>query len=505
MLKGLVRTILTTNFDPCLPTALAGLRPHLSQISEVNRNPNDLREFDIYSRAQIVWLHGRLESYADKNLIEETKLLDAGLKGLLTPLLRFSPLVVVGYLGAEGSFSRDLLLGGMKAALGYPRGVYWCTREGESLHQNVVELAEALGSNFMHLQIKGFDELLLDLRENLRDEDPYSARMTADAATGEEAFDDRASNGATLDDIDLDLALATLQAYCVNLRRSPVNRETLLPLLRELRLTALDGDVERPTNGCVLLFAKQIDSRFPHAMVTTSIEGKRRNVFEGNLLIQRRALLGWLESSDINPIPKVKKINIHEEEPAYQPRALVELLINMLVHRDYECAEASVIRVTPGSEIQFRNPGGLVEELRRKVEIDEAGRFLQVPAGFARNRSLCDIFTGIRGMEWRGTGLPDVIKMAKVSGGEATFAIDNKVNFLARITQRPSSAGVASDDRPTGIYVLNSLPFVSMPDDISIVLVRGQVFDDVELSLCDAGTFLSPETMNCGALLPYRI
>ncbi|TIM18120.1 MAG: hypothetical protein E5Y69_34980, partial [Mesorhizobium sp.] len=123
----------------------------------------------------------------------------------------------------------------------------------------------------------------------------------------------------------------------------------------------------------------------------------------------------------------------------------------------------------PGVEIEFGNPGGLVEELRKKIEFDDQGRFLRVPDGYARNRSLCDVFTGIRAMEWRGTGLPDVIKLTKASGGEAVFSINPNGDFLARMTQRPSSAGVASDDRPTGVYVLNSLPFVSMPTEVSIV------------------------------------
>jgi len=142
VLKGLVRTALTTNFDACLPTALATLRPHLSQISEVNRTKNDLREFDFYSRAQIVWLHGRIESYADQNLIEETATLDPALKQLLIPFLRSSPLIVMGYRGAEGSISRDLLMGSRATALNFPRGVYWCTREGEALHPNVPDRCE---------------------------------------------------------------------------------------------------------------------------------------------------------------------------------------------------------------------------------------------------------------------------------------------------------------------------------------------------------------------------
>lgn len=491
VLKGLVRTVMTTNFDACLPTALAALRPHLSQIAEVNRTKDDLREFDIYSRAQIVWLHGRIESYADQNLIEETAALDPALKQLLIPFLRSSPLIVMGYRGAEESISLDLLTGSRAAALNFPRGVYWCTREGEALHPNVQALAKALGPNFEHLEIRGFDEAVADLREALRDEDLYKRRQVADVATGQEPFADRPAHNATLEDLDLDLALATLHTYCLNLGRSPVNRDTLIPLLRELRLIATDDEVERPTNGCILLFASNLDRWFPHAIVSASIGGKKRSVFEGNLLIQRNALISWLQTPDANPTLKVKKIATHEEEPAYSARALVELLINMLVHRDYEQPEPSVIRIAPGQEIQFRNPGGLVDEVRTKVDFDDDGRFRQVPAGYARNRSLCDIFTGIRAMEWKGTGLVDVIALASGAGGEAVFSVDPKSgHFDARMTQRPSVAGVARDDRPTGVYVLNSLPFASMPEMVSVVNLRGRVFPETVQDLDHAGTFI---------------
>ena len=202
-----------------------------------------------------------------------------------------------------------------------------------------------------HLEIKGFDEAVSDLREMLRDEDLYKGRGAPDAATGHEPFADRPANQASIEDLDLDLALATLQTYCNNLGRSPVTRDTLLPLLRDLRLTAMDNGVERPTNGCILLFATNLERWFPHAVVSGSIDGKKRSVFEGNLLIQRRDLLAWLETADINPTLKVKKISVHAEEPTYSRRALVELLINMLVHRDYERVEPSIVRLTPGKEM----------------------------------------------------------------------------------------------------------------------------------------------------------
>ena len=506
VLKGLVRTVLTTNFDPCLPTALSMQRVHLRQICEVNRTPGDLREFDIYSRAQIVWLHGRLESYADRNLIQETKVLDPSLKSALLPLLRFSPLVVVGYRGAEGSISRDLLLDGRTAAIDYPRGIYWCTREGEKLHPNVQELAAAIGSNFQHLEIAGFDEMLVDLRDQLKGEDCYATRSRAGADNDGESFADRAAPKATLDDLDLDFALATLQQYCTNLGRATVNRETLLPLLRELGLLSIREGIERPTNGCVLLFAKRLESFFPHALVSTSIAGKKRTVIEGNLLTQRQSLLNWVATADVNPTLKVKKIATHAEELAYSPRAVVELIVNMLVHRDYERSQPATIKVTPGRQIEFKSPGELVEELRDKVTIDQHGRFEHVPAGYARNRSLCDVFTGIRAMEWRGTGLTDVVKLAKASGGEAVFSIDAKRgDFVACISQRPSAAGVASDDRPTGVYVLNSLPFVSMPSSISIVSMNEYPTEQSAPALSEAGTYVVTRDYELWSFTPLAI
>jgi len=490
VLKGLVRTVMTTNFDACLPTAMAAQRAHLPRLCEVNRTPGDLREFDLYARAQIIWLHGRVESYGDQNSGVETQSLASDLKAQLNPLLRFSPLVVVGYRGSEPSISVDLLLGGRAAALDYPRGIYWCTREGEGLHPQVQQLADAIGSNFVHLEVTGFDELMSDLREELRGEDCYSRRLTADTATGQEAFTDRPASGATVDEIDHDLALATLQQYCANLGRPAVTHDTLMPLLRELRLVVSDDGVERPTYGCILLFAKELERRFPHAVVSASIGGKKRSVFEGNLLVQRRALLTWLEGPDVNPLLKIKKIATHTEELTYSARALVELLINMIVHRDYERPEPALIRVGAGVDIEFSNPGGLVDELKSKVSFDADGRFTAVPEGYARNRALCDVFTGIRAMEWRGTGIPDVIKLAKSSGGDARFAIDAKGDFVANMTQRLTTAGVGRSDGPTGAYVLNSLPFASMPDEVSVVTVRGPVSEQSAPQLDDAGTYV---------------
>lgn len=475
--RGLIRTTLTTNFDPCLPIALDGLRPHLPSHSEVNRTKGDFEEFDLYSRAQIVWLHGRVEGYTDRNLVEEVRSIDPELKARLRPLLEDSPLVVVGYRGAEPSITHDLLLGAAGEARGFRKGIYWCVREGEALHPHVEELRDKLGGNFVLLTIDSFDGLMKNLGEALAGEDLYLTRDSASPATGEEAFDERPVPDGRIDEIDLDLTLATLREYCENLGRPLVARDTLLPLMRELGLLLdVSGD-EVPSIACLLLFGKNVAERFPHAVTITTIADKKRAVVSGNLLAQRRALLEWLELEGVNPTLRVKRGASHLEQHAYANRALVELMVNLLVHRDYERTAPATINAEPGQALCFRNPGGLPPGLRERITVDNTGRFHPIANGTdARNRSICDIFLGLRAMEWRGTGLHDVEQLAHASGGEAAFTLSNDGDFTARITRLPATAGtgteeVARDDRPTGTYVFNVLPALALPDTLSMIRV----------------------------------
>jgi hypothetical protein len=174
MLRGLVWTILTTNFDRCLPRALEAKQPHLRYVSQVNRGRNDFAEFSVWNRHQIVWLPGRAEQYTDRNLEEEVAHLDESLASRLRPLLNDSPLVVIGYRGAEPSIMDDLLKAGLQSSQNFRNGIYWCTLPHQSLHPNVERLACALGRNFHLLEIEGFDELMSELAVELKGEDSYA-------------------------------------------------------------------------------------------------------------------------------------------------------------------------------------------------------------------------------------------------------------------------------------------------------------------------------------------
>ena len=231
VLRGLAGTILTTNFDVCLPKALNDKQPHIRHVAEVNRGPNDFNEFSLFARAQIVWLHGKAEQYTDRNLISETQTLDPALVQTLSPLLDSAPLVAVGYRGAEPSIMECLL--GAATGVKFRHGIYWCVRSGEQPHPHVEALAERLGKNFQYLEIDGFDELLTDLNRELAGIQRF-APLPSDK-DGKQ-FDDQAVAEASWGDIDADLALTTLRQYCEKLERGAIDLQQLKPLMREFGL-----------------------------------------------------------------------------------------------------------------------------------------------------------------------------------------------------------------------------------------------------------------------------
>ena len=467
VLRGLASTILTTNFDPCLPRALDAKRPHIAHIDEVNRQPGDFAEFSPYSRAQIVWLHGKAELYSDKNLAEETEALDPELVERMRPLIENTPLLVVGYRGAEKSITDSLL--GSDSGPAFRRGIYWCHRKGETPHPRVQALADRLGGNFTWLEIDGFDELMTDINRRLAGVQRYAVSSDSDDKT---SYDDDVIDDAVWGDIDQSLALATLRDYSAKLEFGDLKSDHLQRFMEDRGLLKRVDGVLRPTRAAILLFGRDTNRFFPHGIISVTIDGKDRRNIRGNLLTQYNELLEWLVSSKVNPAIRVKGARKHEDRRAYHDRALTELAVNMLVHRDYEATAPSTVRVVQGSMIEFSNPGDASLSLRNEIEIDDEGAFRPVAeATDLRNRALCDVFFGISAMEQGGTGLVDADELTRKNGGASRFAFPPGADtYVARLCPPTASAGssrIAKDLRPVGVYTVNMMMFSSMPTHVT--------------------------------------
>jgi SIR2-like domain len=170
--RGLWRVLLTTNFDACCVEALGRLSPHVRRPVEFDLDEAQAGAFDIYSpHPQVVYLHGRVETYTARNTPEEVASLPQWLSTMLSPVLSASPIVIVGYRGAEASVM-DNLFGALCARAGnFRAGIYWCHLGKETLHERVRALQTACGTNFFELLIDGFDELLVDLNARLASQD----------------------------------------------------------------------------------------------------------------------------------------------------------------------------------------------------------------------------------------------------------------------------------------------------------------------------------------------
>lgn len=166
--RGLVRTILTTNFDDCLRIALSERYKTLRRFAEINRMPGDIAEIDVDNRAQIVWLHGRLEQFSDLNYKGDiARPLDPVLRQKLYAILDQAPLIVVGYRGSEPSIMDHFLSTGPDARGRYSSGIFWCNRIGDATDARVGKLKSFANSDhrrrMQELAIVGFDELMADL------------------------------------------------------------------------------------------------------------------------------------------------------------------------------------------------------------------------------------------------------------------------------------------------------------------------------------------------------
>lgn len=485
MSRHLCWTVLTTNFDTALKDKLENRTPVLKKVLEINKTSDSISAFQLYGKFQIVYLHGAVEYYTDKISDEETHNLDSKLVNSIRPCLSDSPLIVIGYRGAEKSIMEHLLRGGIDSSNKYRKGIYWCVIDENDIHCYVKTLAKEVKENFKFVKIEGFDELMSDINSQLKNENLSLQNITnGQGEYRSDSFDDRVLEDKSYDDIDDDLVKVILTEYFKRLDIDSETQQFKQWLINNSFLIRI-GSTIRPTFACYLLFGKNVQKEFKFAKIVLEINNKSRQVFDGNLIQLYKNLLDHLNSEQMNPTLRIKKTKDSEDTTAYHPRAISELLVNMIVHKDYSIEEYSKIQCVSGESITFITPGSFPKKIIDKVKVNDDGEFEPVRGlSEIRNRLLADIFYGIGPMDKAGSGMSDVKDYMIEHNGKAKYTVlkdDSGIScsLLQAIQKSPKINNIAQSIVKTEIYITNLIPFKVIPSGIYLFPTKDMSYQTI--------------------------
>lgn len=492
-----IQTILTTNFDD-LVARTARATSAIAHIDEFVPGSN-LDPFSINPAfPQVVYLHGSVHQYTDKNNLGQIETLDDALPPLLQPLLRDHALVVVGYRGTEPSVMRHLLISQAQRCGNYREGIYWCHLPGSNPLESalVAELAATINTNLQFVEISGFDELMRVLeRSSPSAGEIWHVQGTNRIEPADTVVHDLRPSGTQLADLSESLLKSKLLDYAQGMRLPPPDLsspEQLKQVLLARNLAVRVGDVVQPTHGGQLLFARAADMQLPQARVQVTVSGPASWVAEildqGKEDLQGDStetieIVGDLWTQHDTASSLLSRVNrpfrmkgaVSQTTYPYPPLALKELLTNLLAHRDY-AAQASASILIERDRITFRNPGGLVDLVQRQLEdesIQEALGGAGQPVKGYRNPVVSDFFFFAGAMDKEGSGLPDVLREAANNLNSVEFgpSKDNS-NFEATLRCRPEALEIDAKTltaRPQQAelrYSPNLLQVVSWPQSI---------------------------------------
>lgn len=511
--RKVVRTVLTTNFDAILQEVCRG-NPRIHHHLDVIQTKSDYTRLSTDpANPQIVYLHGSVEHYTDRNSIAEIEgPLDEALVSRLAPLLRDHPLVVIGYRGAEPSVMKHLFINHIEKTEGYRHGIYWCVRndQGEgsdSLPQFVHELAGGIQGNFQIVPIVGFDEVMDELWAHVSQQQ-FETEVSRVAGGPEkivsQPYDLGRLKEASIDDFEWPLLRTRLVQYCERTDiRIPgeIGRDWIIQQICNRDLGArTENDEIHPTVGGYLLFAQQPRCHIQTAQVIVRLKGPREwlanvlddtgddddiigehveRAIEGHLWSQLEAVYEILAL--VNQ-PFLLKDEVSKTTYPYPPDALREIVVNALVHRDYELDGPVVVEIEQTC-IRVQNPGGLIPEVESQVKRASHGEIErdtlqtafenQIKGGLRgikgyRNAVVADLFYGAETMEKAGSGLSEVWRSGQENNNEVNFGpVDDNQAFEITLHRRPE---VVDEVTRTAAYsnftrhASNLLEVVAMPE-----------------------------------------
>ena len=240
----------------------------------------------------------------------------------------------------------------------------------------------------------------------------------------------RAVDRATMEHLNKD----NVTEYLIKLRRQKQN----LINLDDKRILETQGISQDgfPTLAGIMLLGEYPQEFFPQLSVTAMVvQGKEIGELgdDGERFIDNKRIEGtisqMLESTlaFVRRNMKVKTIVIEEgfrsDKPEYPIKAVREIILNALIHRDYSVhTERSPVRLVMYEDrLELENPGGLYG----RITIDDLGK----AAADTRNPYLAGALEILIDTENRFSGIPTVIAELKKAGMPAPVFIDRRGVF----------------------------------------------------------------------------
>jgi ATP-dependent DNA helicase RecG len=196
-------------------------------------------------------------------------------------------------------------------------------------------------------------------------------RLTEKNVAGSRTFDRRPCREATLDDLLLETFRNEYLPSVVSREVIAENGRELKAQLASLRLYDLRNDC--PTNAGVLLVGRDPLEYFPGAYVQfVRFEGTSladpvldQKPLGGNLMTQLR-LLEELLPIQVRVGRAAAGMLIHEDVPDYPGIAIRELVLNAIMHRNYDATSAPTRIYWFSDRVEIQNPGGLYGQVTRE-------------------------------------------------------------------------------------------------------------------------------------------
>jgi ATP-dependent DNA helicase RecG len=295
-----------------------------------------------------------------------------------------------------------------------------------------VAVVEVLPSDLPPVRYKGQAWIRVGPRRAIAtdaEERILTERRIASART----WDARPCPEASLQDLALDLFLVGYLPLAVAPESIEQNNRDHIEQLAALRF--YDMGRGRPTHAALLLFGKDPLFFVPGAFVqyvryagmTLAEEPSRDRRFTGDLLSVLRGLDQLAEDiAEGRPTPAQGLAERMAYD--YPPRALHELFVNAVIHRNYEASTAPILINHFDDRIEIQSPGGLYGDLTPE----------QFPRGTAyRNPVLAEAARTLGFVNRYGRGIAIVQSELRRNGSpEARFELGTN-HFLVTV-RRPS-------------------------------------------------------------------